>query len=68
MDNFTATMIAEGAIEADDYDHYIAAWQHLLNTGLCWQLQGWFGRQAKAMLDDDLIALPRPPSCRSCGE
>jgi hypothetical protein len=24
----------------------IKAWQHLIDSGLCWQLQGWFGRMA----------------------
>ena len=50
MDNFTATMIAEGAEEADE-DTQIEAWQLLIDTGTCWKLQGWFGRQAAALID-----------------
>jgi fatty acid-binding protein DegV len=50
MDNFEATMIAEGCQEADA-DQTQEAWQHLIDTGLAWQLQGWFGRQAKALID-----------------
>lgn len=51
MDNFTATGLAEGFIEAESEEQIIEAWQHLIDTGLCWRLQGWFGRRAR-----DLIA------------
>jgi hypothetical protein len=50
MDNFTACMIAEGEQEADE-ETTIAAWQHLIDTGLAWQLQGKFGRQAARMIE-----------------
>jgi hypothetical protein len=53
MDNFTATMIAEGVEEADE-ETQIEAWQHLIDTGLCWQLQGWFGRQAASLIDQGI--------------
>jgi hypothetical protein len=52
MDSFTATGIAEGFIEADSEDQVIEAWQTLIDTGLAWQLQGWFGRQARALIED----------------
>ena len=42
IDNYTATGIAEGFIECEDEDTYIKAWQHLIDTGLCWSLQGFF--------------------------
>jgi len=51
MDNYTATGIAEGFIECESEDQYIQAWQHLIDTGLCWQLQGFFGRTAKQLID-----------------
>lgn len=56
MDNYTAAGIAEGFIEADDEDQVIAAWQHLHDTGLAYRLQGWFGRQAQALLAEEIIS------------
>lgn len=50
MDDLTAVQIAEGQIEVDTQDEVIEAWQHLIDTGLCWQLQGWFGRTAFELL------------------
>lgn len=58
MDPYTATMIAEGAIEPDSEDQAIEAWQTLIDIGLAWQLQGWFGRTAQALIDQGLCHLP----------
>ena len=57
MDDFTATMIAEGVEDADT-ETKIAAWQHLVDTGLCWKLQGWFGRTALSLLEDGVLEPP----------
>ena len=54
MDDYNAIGIAEGFIEADSDEHYISAWQHLIDTGLAWQLQGWFGRTAKYLIEQGL--------------
>ena len=54
MDSYTATGIAEGFIEADSEDQVIEAWQTLIDTGLAWQLQGWFGRTAQRLIDDGI--------------
>jgi hypothetical protein len=55
MDSYTATGIAEGFIEADSEEQVIEAWQTLVNTGLAWQLQGWFGRTAQQLINQGLI-------------
>jgi hypothetical protein len=54
MDNFTAVMICEGVEEAEE-DQVLEAWQHLVDTGLAWQLQGFFGRQAAYLIEQGLI-------------
>lgn len=53
MDMFTATMIAEGVegFEAESEEEYLEAWQLLIDTGTCWQLQGWFGRTARDLIE-----------------
>lgn len=55
MDDFTATGLAEGFIEADSREQLIEAWQHLHDTGLAYRLQGWFGRQAQALIAEGII-------------
>ena len=55
MDSYTAVGLAEGFIEADSEDEIIEAWQYLVNTGLAWQLQGFFGRTAKRLIEDGVI-------------
>ena len=54
MNDFQAVMIAEGVDEASE-DEQIAAWQHLVNTGLAWRLQGCFGRTARQLIDAGVI-------------
>lgn len=38
-----------------DEDEIIAGFQHMLDTGIVWQLQGSYGRTAAALLDAGLI-------------
>ena len=56
MDDFTATGLAEGFIEADSEEQVIEAWQHLHDTGLAYRLQGWFGRTAQNLIAQGVIA------------
>ena len=54
MNSFDAVMIAEGQIEADE-DKRLEAWQFLHDSGLAYQLQGWFGRTAQHLISEGLI-------------
>lgn len=54
MNDYQAVGLAEGFIEGSD-EEQLEAWQYLVDTGLAWRLQGWFGRTAKAMLDAGII-------------
>jgi len=58
MDNFTATGLAEGFIEAESEEQVIEAWQHLVDTGLAWRLQGWFVRTAQHLINEGVISAP----------
>ena len=59
MDNYKAIGIAEGFIEAENEQQEIDAWQHLVDTGIVWKLQGWFGRNAVRLIESGII---KPPS------
>lgn len=32
-------------------EEQLSAWQYLINTGLCWSLQGWYGRTATYLIE-----------------
>ena len=55
MDKYNAVGIAEGFIAASSEKEVIEAWQYLVDTGLAWQLQGFFGRTAMALIENGII-------------
>jgi len=52
-DSFSATMTVEGACgyETDNEETYISAAQYLIDTGIAWSLQGFFGRTCASLID-----------------
>ena len=70
MTDLDATMIAEGVQEAESDEQYIQAWQHLIDTGLAWSMQGFFGRTASVMIQEGLCYMPikkQPKKLKSTG-
>ena len=49
---FICLLVACGPSEQDKQ---IEAWQHLVDTGLAWSLQGWFGRTAMDLIEQGII-------------
>ena len=53
---YDASACVEGFDGEDhDQDTIISAWQYLLDTGLCWKLQGWYGRTANQLIEEGFI-------------
>ena len=51
MTDYQAIGIAEGFVPAENEEQVIKAWQQLIDTGMAWQLQGWFGRTAMRLIE-----------------
>jgi hypothetical protein len=58
IDSFNAVGIAEGFIEAESEEQVIEAWQFLIDSGLAWQLQGFFGRTASHLIEEGICSAP----------
>jgi len=54
---YLATAYAEGFCEGEgaSEEEQIEAWQYLLDTGMCWSLQGCFGRTATSLIEQGII-------------
>lgn len=52
-----AIEIIEGMQEPESEEQYIQAWQHLVNTGTVWHLQGSYGRTAMQLIENGIIKL-----------
>lgn len=57
LNPMNAVGMAEGWIEADP-DQVIEAWQYLIDSGLAWKLQGWFGRTASTLIGQGICREP----------
>ena len=55
MTNYMAIGIAEGFEEAESEEQVIEAWQHIYDKKLYLNLQGWFGRTLKDLIDEGYI-------------
>jgi hypothetical protein len=62
LDTVTATMIAESQIEPAYPEQFIEAWQYLIDNGMVWKLQGFFGRTAKTLISEGLCTMPNDKS------
>lgn len=60
MNAYLAIGIAEGFEVAESQEQFIEAWQYLIDSGLAWRLQGWFGRTASHLIGEGLCQEPDP--------
>jgi hypothetical protein len=54
LNSYRAVALAEG-FEEGSQDEVIQAWQYLHDSGLAYQLQGWFGRTATSLIEEGII-------------
>jgi len=57
MTPYLACAIAEGFCEGEgaSEERQIEAWQYLVDTGLVWTMQGWYGRTAQRLIEAGII-------------
>ena len=54
MTQYEAVGLAEGFIAGTE-EEQIEAWQYLVDTGMAWTLQGFFGITAQALIEEGII-------------
>ena len=54
---YLACAYAEGICEGENasIEEKMEAWAYLIETGYCWNLQGFYGRTAQAIIEQGLI-------------
>ena len=60
MTALDACLIAEGSQPASE-EETLQAWQYLIDTGLAWTLQGFYGRNAVRLIENGLCTTPNSP-------
>jgi len=55
MNNLTEQLMKYEYNQLTD-EETIQLFQHLVNTGLAWQLQGSYGRTAQSMIDNGIVS------------
>ena len=55
---YLASAYAEGFCEGENasQEEQLEAWAYLIKTGLCWQLQGFYGRTAQSLIERNIIS------------
>jgi len=57
MTPFKACQLVEG-FEVGTEEEILDAWQFLVDTGLAWKLQGWYGRTAMHLIKRGFVSPP----------
>ena len=55
MSQYEAVGIVEGFVECESEEQYLEAAQYLVDTGLAWSLQGFFGQTCAALIEQGMI-------------
>ncbi len=57
MTTYDACSIVEGFCGYEPTEQeQLQAWSHLIETGAAWSLQGWYGRNAMALIEAGYIS------------
>lgn len=56
--DYLASAYAEGFCEGENAtaEEILEAWSYLIRTKLCYKLQGWYGRQARTIIESGFIS------------
>ena len=55
IDPFIACGVIEGFVDCPTKEDGIKVWSYLIGTGVCWSLQGFYGRTANNLIENGII-------------